>query len=334
MYGHRQSSSQNGSMYLVKSNAARRWQQVGAVVAGDEQGHSGSGPNELNTPSDIVIDSKNQYFYVADYENSRIQRFPVNGNGDRTGVTFYKFENSTETNPWRPYDKANKPSAIFIDRNDNIYVAEVYCPCRVLKITPGGQVTTLMDAKSGIIQSCSGIFVDKDDNIYISDWIQSTVFKFDRNGKNKQVVAGGNGYGSAPNQLYHPMGIYVAEKSGNLYVADFVNQCVRRWAPGSKQGVIVAGGNDIGTNLNQFNYPSAVIVDNDEKEVYVCDSINARIVRWTIGIKSGEIIIGADNLTKDPRHMCRAMGFKFDRDGNIYVADNYGNRVRKFLVDN
>ena len=83
-------------MNQVRSNGGRRWQQVGAVVAGDEQGHSGSGPNELNTPSDIVIDSRNQYFYVADYENSRIQRFPVNGNGDRTGVTFYKFENSTE----------------------------------------------------------------------------------------------------------------------------------------------------------------------------------------------------------------------------------------------
>ncbi|UJR17623.1 hypothetical protein I4U23_004519 [Adineta vaga] len=333
MYGNgsRQSFSRRGSVNQIIGNRSTKWKQVGVTVAGDEQGKADAGPNGLDIPSDLVIDSRNQYFYVADYENSRIQRFPVNGNGD--GETFYKFENSTELNPWRPDDKANKPSAIHIDRNDNIYVGEVYCPCRVWKITPDGKATVLMDAKSGVIQSCSGIFVDSNENIYISDWIQSAVFKFDKYGKNKQIVAGGNGFGSAPHQLYHPMGIFVAERTGNLYVADFVNQCVRRWAPGSKQGVIVAGGNNIGTDLNQFNYPSAVIVDNDENQIYVSDSINARVVRWVIGQKQGEIIVGADNLTSDPRHMCRASGFKFDKEGNLYVADNYGNRVRKFLVD-
>ena len=59
------------------------------------------------------------------------------------------------------------------------------------------------------------------------------------------TVAGGNGNGSAANQLYSPIGIFV-DASGNTFVADFLNHRIQKWAPGASTGTTVAGGNASG----------------------------------------------------------------------------------------
>ncbi len=56
------------------------------------------------------------------------------------------------------------------------------------------------------------------------------------------TVAGGNGYGAAPNQLAHPQAIFVS-KRGVVYVVDNENHRVMLWRPDSTAGRVVAGGN-------------------------------------------------------------------------------------------
>lgn len=75
------------------------------------------------------------------------------------------------------------------------------------------------------------------------------------------TVAGGNGKGSAANQLRFPEGLHV-DSAGNLYVADLLNHRVQMWAPGATSGVTVAGGNGQGAAANQFNHPYGVAVDS------------------------------------------------------------------------
>ncbi len=134
---------------------------------------------------------------------------------------YYKhFFDTCRPFPWNPYDTGNKPAAVFVDRNDNIFVCEAKLPRRLLKLSPNGTLTTVIEREDSILQSCSGIYIDKNENIYVSDWDQLAVLKFDKNGKNGKIVAGGNGYGNASNQLYHPTDVFFAEKTGNIYVAD------------------------------------------------------------------------------------------------------------------
>ena len=52
-------------------------------------------------------------------------------------------------------------------------------------------------------------------------------------------------------------------KNDTIYVADFYNHRVVRWAPGASEGVVVAGGNGNGGDLNQTAYPSSVLVDDN-----------------------------------------------------------------------
>ncbi|UJR12416.1 hypothetical protein I4U23_016592 [Adineta vaga] len=230
-----------------------------------------------------------------------------------------------------PYETGNKPEAIFVDRNNNIFVSEAALPHRLLKLSPNGTLTTVIESNDNTFQSCSGIYVDKNDNIYIADWNQSTVFKFDKNGQNREIVAGGNDYGDASNQLSHPKDVFVAEKSGNIYVTDYLNQRIQCWSPGSKVGVTVCGGNNDGDNLNQLNHPWSVIVDNNEKQIYVGDGLNGRVVRWSIGKKQGDIIVGNNDQSKK---LSRVGGIAFDQNGNLYVADLNKNVIQKFLIDN
>jgi streptogramin lyase len=68
-------------------------------------GKKGSGPGEFDTPHAIALDSKGRLF-VGDRNNNRIQIFDQDG----------KF-----LEEWRQF---SRPSGIFIDKNDIIYVAD------------------------------------------------------------------------------------------------------------------------------------------------------------------------------------------------------------------
>ena len=53
-----------------------------------------------------------------------------------------------------------------------------------------------------------------------------------------------------------------------LYVSDFGKDQVRRYTIGDKNGIVVAGGNGRGNQLNQLNWPTYLFVD-EEQAVHV-----------------------------------------------------------------
>ena len=67
-----------------------------------------------------------------------------------------------------------------------------------------------------------------------------------------------------------------------LYVSDIENHEVRRYTIGEKNGIVVAGGNGKGNQLNQLNVPTYLFVD-EEQAVYVSDSYSHRVMKWNKG---------------------------------------------------
>ncbi len=106
------------------------------------------------------------------------------------------------------------------------------------------------------------------------------------------TVAGGNGYGGNANQLTGPWGVSI-DGSGNVYVADQVNNRIQRWAPGADTGITVAGGKGSGVNANQLSRPTGVYVDGFGN-VYVSDRDNHRIQRWAPGADTGSTVAGGN----------------------------------------
>lgn len=68
------------------------------------------------------------------------------------------------------------------------------------------------------------------------------------------------------------------DDNGYLYVSDRMKDEVRRWKIGEKEGTLVAGGNEMGDQLNQLNFPFYIFVDR-EYSVYVSDWSNHRVMK-------------------------------------------------------
>ncbi|CCH53048.1 Tripartite motif-containing protein 71 AltName: Full=Lin-41 homolog [Fibrisoma limi BUZ 3] len=145
---------------------------------------------------------------------------------------------------------------------------------------------------------------------------------------NGTTVAGGNGIGSAPNQLSFPGGLFV-DSSGNVYVVDTSNDRIQKWAPGASAGVTVAGGNGEGSAPNQLFSPYGVFVDM-LGNVYVADASNNRIQRWAPGASVGVTVAGGNGEGSAPNQLNFPTGLFVDGSGNVYVADNFNHRIQKW----
>lgn len=120
--------------------------------------------------------------------------------------------------------------------------------------------------------------------------------------------------------------------NGDLYVADWDRHEVRRWTAEKKDGVLVAGGNGKGNQLNQLNTPTAIYVDQDGT-VYVCDNKNHRVMAWQRGAKQGVVVAGSKTEGKSLSQLSHPQGLLVDQSGCIYVADSWNHRVMRYSKD-
>ena len=60
---------------------------------------------------------------------------------------------------------------------------------------------------------------------------------------------------------------------------------------GDKNGIVVAGGNGQGNQLNQLNRPTYLFVD-EEQAVYVSDRYNHRVMKWNKDANQGIVAAG------------------------------------------
>ncbi|CAF1185973.1 unnamed protein product [Adineta steineri] len=214
-----------------------------------------------------------------------------------------------------------------------------------------------------------GIFIDKNKNIFIADTNNHRVIEWNYNAKEGKIIAGGNGQGNRINQLNYPAGVIVdpqnhsiiiadylnrrviqwlnqhqqilihniacyglaMDKHGFLYVSDTQKNEVRRWKMGdyNNEGILVAGGNGIGDQLNQLNESTFLFVDEDQS-VYVSDSNNHRVMKWKTGAKEGTIVAGGNKKGRNLNQLSSAQGIIVDDLGQIYVADWGNNRVMRW----
>ena len=74
-----------------------------------------------------------------------------------------------------------------------------------------------------------GLLVDISGTIYVADAGNNRVVRWERNGASRgTVIVGGNGRGSAPNQLVSPRALCF-DSEHNLYVTDRLNNRVQRF---------------------------------------------------------------------------------------------------------
>ncbi|CAF1953705.1 unnamed protein product [Rotaria magnacalcarata] len=106
-----------------------------------------------------------------------------------------------------------------------------------------------------------------------------------------------------------------------------------KWVEGAKEGIVVTVGQTDWNVLPQLNHPQGLFVDT-LGTLYVADSRNHRVMRWTQGDnKQGTVIVGRNDAGAGANQFNVPTGLSFDRHGNLYVADHWNNRVQRFSIE-
>jgi len=88
------------------------------------------------------------------------------------------------------------------------------------------------------------------------------------------TVAGGNGRGSAANQLNSPMHVIYMPSTGNLIITDSGNARIQVWTPNGTCGITVIS--------SQFTYPIYSAFDSNNQYLYVLDQVACLAKRFTL----------------------------------------------------
>ena len=113
---------------------------------------------------------------------------------------------------------------------------------------------------------------------------------------------------------------------GSLYVSYYDEARVTKW-PGN---AVVAGGNGVGSGLNQFSSLHHLIVDN-ERSVFVADWDNHRVMKWSAGAKEGVVVAGGNGQGDDMNQLNQPIAVAVDQMGTVYVLENGNHRVTRWF---
>ena len=286
--------------------------------------------------------------YIADTGNNRIRK--VSGGTLTTvagnGAYAYGGDGSSAASA----ELAN-PEGLAVDSSGNIYIADSY-NCRVRKVSNG--VITTIAGSGGIGYSGDGgaaagaamylplaVAVDQNGIVYIADTGNFVIRKVA--GGVISTVAGNPsqtalGDGAATNASIDNVYGLAADANGNLYLAQYYEGRVRKVSGGyidttAGNGLGGYAGDGVSAPAALMDYPTRAAV-NSAGNLYIADTDNNRIRKVSGGVVAtvagnGTAGFSGDGGLATSASLNRPWGVAVDAAGNLYIADNNNQRVRK-----
>jgi sugar lactone lactonase YvrE len=310
------------------------------TVAGNGTiGYSGDGGRATNAnlynPQNVSVDQVGNLF-IADIGNQRIREVGTNGVITTMAGSILN-DGGQATNA-----TLNQAYGVALDSAGNVYVADPYNN-RIRKIGTSGIITTVAGnglygyvgdgglATNASFRNPCGIALDASKNIFVADLGNKRIRKIDTNGfiwtvaGNGSFSSSGDGGQATNASLMFPQGVAV-DKIGNLFIADLSNSNIRK-----------VGTNGVISSLTGIGLaqPSAMALDS-AGNLFIADMGNNRVrevsVNGAVGTVAGSGIV--TNITGDGGSATSASvgqprGVAVDSTGNLYIADNNFQTIRK-----
>jgi streptogramin lyase len=200
------------------------------------------------------------------------------------------------------------------------------------------------------VQSVGGMCTDNSGNVYVSDEEQHVILKVNESGSINTLagVAGSSGNNSALQNVApatarfnSPRGM-ACDNTGNLYVADYGNNQIRKIDSQGRVSVLAGNGATTSGLVDstsdplqaRFSHPKDVAVDASGV-VYVSDTDNHAIRK----IYNGQVLtIAGGNSSADAANVraskyipfCSSpVGIAVDKKGNLFICDTGNHQIKK-----
>jgi serine/threonine protein kinase/tetratricopeptide (TPR) repeat protein len=256
----------------------------------------------------------------------------------------------------------HNPAGVAVDSSGTVYVTD-QGNNTIRKMTPVGTnwVVTTLAGLAGSPGSADGtgsaarfygpfsLTVDTHGNVFVADTLNHTIREVTPGGVVTTLagLAGSTGSADGTNSAARfngPFGVSM-DSAGNLYMADCLNDTIRKVTPVGTNWVVttIAGlaghpGSADGTNsAARFGgFLGSTAVDS-AGNVYVADNYNGTLrkvapvgTNWVVTTLTGlPGNFGSVDGTNSAARFTDLVGLAVDRAGNLYVADNGDDTIRK-----
>jgi streptogramin lyase len=340
---------------------------IDTIAGTGDNGHTGDGgpavEARLDKPRGVFVDSS-ENIYIADTENNVIRRVDATTREITTVVGSASRGYSGDNGP-ATQAQLDKPSGVFVDVLENIYIADT--ENHVIRKVDGGTgiITTVAGNGSGgysgdtfqatlaSLKKPQGVSVDSSGNIYIADTDNHVIRKVNGGTNIITTVAGDGepGYlgddGPATSaKLDKPSGV-VVDSLGNIFIADTENHRIRVvYDDAGTMTITTVAGNGLGDYsgdgdqaiLASLKKPQTVWVD-EIGNLLIADTYNSRIRKVSVTTKdittaagngsegySGDYGLAIDASLKKPHGVC---AYESPAPAYLYIADPSNYRIRK-----
>ncbi len=345
----------NNRIRMVSPNGIIR-----TVAGNGTSGASGDGgpaiAAQLSSRAGVAVDASGNLF-IADTQNNRVRK--VAADGTITTVAGGGAGGASGDNGPAVGAQLSGPNAVAVDASGNLFIADEL-DNSIRRVTANGIITTVAGrfgccgsagdggpATAASLVLPTGVALDGSGNFFIADSQNGIVRKVSTDGIIGTVAGistsapSGGDDGPALNARLSAPNAVAVDCDGNVFVADYKNNRVRKISTGGVISTVAGNGTaqsfsgDGGPATSAAIWgPAAVAVDGSGN-LFISDSVNQRIRKVST---SGTITTVAGNgnsgFSGDGGPATKAAlenpdGLAVDSSGDLYIADTFNGRVRK-----
>jgi uncharacterized protein (TIGR03437 family) len=310
----------------------------------------------LNSPQGVAVDPAGNV-YIADSLNNRVRLVSAAGaistfagNGDTSAPNFWG-DGGLATDA-----SLHLPTGVAVDSSGTVYIAAA-ADNTIRKVTTDGIINIFAgqgfagflgdtaQANVALLHSPQDVATGPSGVIYIADTGNAVIRKVATDGTISTVAGSGavglagDGAAALKSALNSPYSVAV-DSSGNIFIADYGNNRIRRVDNTSGNIGTIAGNENLGfagdggaATSAILHLPTGVAVDSSGN-VYFADSLNNRI-RKIAGSNistvagNGGFSSSGDGFPAASAQLNTPLGVAVDAAGNLYIADSLNNAIRK-----